>query len=133
MSSLSRVLRFRVSSPVLSGLIWSFIWLGAGALVLSLLLSGSSLQEGGLMPWVFGIHGMASLAGGFTSARRSGRKGWYYGTVSGILYACLVLLASFLATDTDWSMRIPALLGVTLLSGAFGGMLGVNAGSASRR
>lgn len=129
MNPLSRLGKVRISSPVLSGLIWSCIWLGIGALLLSALLAVSSLREDGILPWVFGIHGAASLAGGFVSARRSGRKGWYFGAVSGAIYALLVVIASFLAMDTDWSLRIAALLGVACLTGAFGGMIGVNTGT----
>jgi len=129
MNPLSRLGKVRISSPVLSGLIWSCIWLGIGALLLSALLAVSSLREDGILPWVFGIHGAASLAGGFVSARRSGRKGWYFGAVSGAIYALLVVIASFLAMDTDWSLRIAALLGVACLAGAFGGMIGVNTGT----
>jgi putative membrane protein (TIGR04086 family) len=128
-SPISRVMRFRVSSPVLSGLIWSSIWLALGALFLSVMLTGNSLRESELVPWVFGIHGFASLAGGFVSARRSGRKGWYFGAVNGLLYMLFVLLTSFLATDATWSLRVPAILGLTGLAGAFGGMLGVNSGT----
>ena len=131
MNPVSRVWKIRISSPVFSGLVWSCIWLGIGALLLSATLSVSSLREGALLPWVFGIHGMASLAGGFVSARRAGRKGWYFGAMNGALYALLIVLASFLAMETDWSLRIAALLGATCLSGAFGGMVGVNTGNAS--
>lgn len=129
MNPLSRIGKFRISSPVFSGLVWSCIWLGIGTLVLSTLLAVSSLREDGILPWVFGIHGVASMAGGFVSARRSGRRGWYVGAVSGVLYALLVVIASFLSMDTDWSLRIAALLGISCLTGAFGGMIGVNAGA----
>lgn len=130
MNPLSRIGKVRISSPVFSGLVWSCIWLGIGALLLSALLAVGPLREDGMLPWVFGVHGAASMAGGFVSARRSGRKGWYFGAVSGVVYALLVVLASFLAIDTDWSLRIAALLGVTCLTGAFGGMIGVNTGTA---
>lgn len=131
MSSIARVLKVRVNSPVLSGIIWSVIWLGAGALILSLLVAGNSVREDELLPWAFGVHGAASLAGGFTAARRSGKKGWYYGALNGLLYTAAVLVTSFLAADMEWSLRIGALLGLNGLTGAFGGMLGVNTGGAS--
>lgn len=131
MSPFTRVLKVRVASPVLSGLIWSCIWLGAGALLLSMMLAGSSLRETELDPWVFGIHGCAAMAGGFVSARRSGRRGWYFGAANGALYTLLIVLSSFLATDIDWSMKVAAMLGLTVLTGAFGGMLGVNTGSSA--
>mgnify|MGYP001432785186 CR=1 FL=1 len=129
MNPLSRLFGLRNASPVVSGLYWSGIWLAVGALVLSALLTGSSLNESGLLPWVFGVHGCASLAGGFVAAKRSGRKGWYFGMANGLLYAVLLLTVSFLATDAGWTSAVPILLLVTCLAGALGGILGVNAGS----
>jgi putative membrane protein (TIGR04086 family) len=132
MNSLSRIFGLRNASPVASGLYWSGIWLAIGALVLSILLLGSSLSESRLLPWVFGVHGCASLAGGFVSAKRSGRRGWYFGMANGLLYTILLLIISFLATDASWTLTVPILLAVTCLTGAFGGMLGVNTGSKGR-
>lgn len=132
MSSLSRVFGIRIGSPVLSGLIWSFIWLGIGALILSFLLAGTSVKEQSLPSLSIGVHGIAALAGGFIAARRSGRRGWYFGFATGLLYTLLVLLASFLASDIDWSSRVPLVLGITSFAGAFGGMLGVNTGKSSK-
>lgn len=126
MGIVSRLFGFRIGSPILSGLVWSFFWLAASALVLSLLLSNTSFQEQSVPALALAAHGFCALAGGFVSARRSGRKGWYFGLANGVLYMLLVLLASFLATDVDWSARVPATVGLSALSGAFGGMLGVN-------
>jgi putative membrane protein (TIGR04086 family) len=130
MSSLSRILGLRNASPVASGLYWSGIWLAIGAIVLSIMLMGSSLSEFNMLPWVFGVHGCASLAGGFVSAKRSGRRGWYFGMANGMFYTLLLLIISFLATDASWTITVPILLAVTCAAGAFGGMLGVNTGSA---
>nr|WP_255807403.1 TIGR04086 family membrane protein [Cohnella mopanensis] len=132
MNSLSRFIGLRNASPVASGLYWSGIWLAVGAIVLSLFLMGSSLSESNMLPWVFGVHGCASLAGGFVSAKRSGRRGWYFGMANGLLYTLLLLMISFLATDANWTTAVPILLLVTCLAGAFGGMLGVNASSKAR-
>ncbi|TFE30726.1 TIGR04086 family membrane protein [Cohnella luojiensis] len=132
MNSLSRVFGLRNASPVASGLYWSGIWLAIGAIVLSVMLMGSSLSEHNMLPWVFGVHGCASLAGGFVSAKRSGRRGWYFGMANGLLYTLLLLMISFLATDANWTSTVPILLLITCLTGAFGGMLGVNAGTSSR-
>ncbi|WP_373228508.1 TIGR04086 family membrane protein [Cohnella sp.] len=132
MNSLSRLFGLRMASPVASGLYWSGIWLAIGAIILSIMLMGSSLSESTMQPWVFCVHGWASLAGGFMSAKRSGRRGWYFGMANGMLYTLLLLIISFLATDASWSMAVPILLGVTCLAGVFGGMLGVNAGTGNR-
>jgi putative membrane protein (TIGR04086 family) len=129
MKPIPQVTGFRIASPLVSGLLWSIIWLAAGTLALSLLLYGTSMEEKDAVPWVFGIHGFSSLCGGFVSGRRSGRKGWSIGMVAGLLYAALVLLTSFLAHDIGWSSRIPLMVGATGFAGALGGMLGVNAGS----
>jgi putative membrane protein (TIGR04086 family) len=131
MSSFTRIFGLRTASPVASGLYWSGIWLAIGAIALSVLLMGSSLNESNMLPWVFGVHGCSSLAGGFVSAKRSGRRGWYFGMANGILYTLLLLIISFLATDATWTVAVLILLVVTSLAGAFGGMLGVNAGTGS--
>lgn len=129
MNPLSRLFRFRMASPVASGLYWSGIWLAIGAIIISILLMGSSISEAELLPWVFGVHGFASFAGGFVSARRSGRRGWYFGAANGLFYTLLILLISFLAADAAWTLTVPILLAVTSFAGAFGGVLGVNTGS----
>ncbi|MBB6677641.1 TIGR04086 family membrane protein [Cohnella lubricantis] len=132
MKPIPRVSGFRIASPLLSGVVWSIIWLAAGTLLLSLLLYGTAISEQEVVPWVFGIHGFASLCGGFVSARKSGRKGWSVGMTTGLFYAVAVLLTSFLANDVDWTVRIPMLIVLAALFGAIGGMFGVNTG-ASRR
>jgi len=112
--------------PVLSGLLWAAIWLGAGTLLLSILLTGSALEETELTPWTFGVHAFAAFCGGFVAARRAGRKGWYFGAVTGVLYMLCVLIISFLAVDAAWSLRVLAMALLTGAAGAVGGMLGVN-------
>mgnify|MGYP000852583748 CR=1 FL=1 len=134
MKPVPQVSGFRIASPLISGLLWSIIWLAVGTIVLSLMLYGSSLTEADAVPWVFGIHGFASFCGGFVSARRSGRKGWSVGLGTGLTYALLVLFSSYLAHDLGWSLRIVLLLALAAACGSFGGMLGVNTGgSGSRR
>ncbi|WEK55382.1 MAG: TIGR04086 family membrane protein [Candidatus Cohnella colombiensis] len=132
MKTIPNVMGSRIASPIASGLYWSGIWLAIGAVILSILLTGSSVSESALSPWVFSVHGIAALAGGFASARRSGRKGWYFGLANGVLYTLLILMISFLATDGGWSGAVPTLIAVACLAGAFGGMLGVSTRSTSR-
>lgn len=133
MKPIPQVSGFRIASPLLSGVVWAIIWLAAGTLLLSLLLYSTDMNEQEVVPWVFGIHGFASMCGGFVSARRSGRKGWSIGMTTGLLYALVVLLTSFLANDVGWTARIPMLLALAAVLGAMGGMFGVNAGSGSKK
>jgi len=119
------VTQVRPSSPFFSGLFIAIIWLGAGALLLSLMLRFSSLQESALPALAMTVHGLAALAGGFSSGRRSARKGWYYGAILGAVYALIILLIGFLAADAPFAWSTLSLLGVTSAAGALGGMFGV--------
>lgn len=117
----------QMTSPVLSGILYAAIWLAIGALLLSALLRFGSMQEDDLPFYSLLVHGLAALAGGFITGKRSGTKGWYYGGLMGIVYGLLVLLVSFLSSNTGISGRTLTMLAETLISGAFGGIVGVNA------
>lgn len=110
-----------------SGILYAAIWLAIGALLLSTLLRFGNMQENQLPFYSLLVHGFAALAGGFISGKRSGSRGWYYGGMLGVLYGLLVLLVSFLASDTAVSLRTLIMIGESFLCGAFGGIIGVNA------
>lgn len=115
-----------IASPLLAGILFSIVWLAAGALLLSLLLHFTEMKESSLPTAAFLVHGMASLAGGFTAGKRSESKGWYNGSILGILYGITIILVSFLASNSSVSLHSVWLLVIALLIGAFGGMIGVN-------
>lgn len=115
-----------ISSPLLAGVIFSLIWLAAGALLLSLLLHLTSIKESNISQYTLIIHAVSALAGGFTAGKRSDHKGWYNGGMLGLLYGLIVIMISFLASDISISMQSVLLLGAVLLAGSFGGMIGVN-------
>ncbi|MDP4095193.1 TIGR04086 family membrane protein [Paenibacillus sp. P96] len=117
---------YRVSSPLLSGLFYAFIWMMAGALVLSLLLWLTGMQEQDLSLFTYIIHGISMLAGGFVSGKRSGKKGWYRGGVTGLVYGVAVLVIGFLALDSRMNVQDLLHLSAAFILGAFGGMLGIN-------
>lgn len=121
-----RLFSWRITSPVLSGLCRSFLWMLLGAFVLSLLLWGSSLKEQDLTTYTYLVHGIAAAFGGLTAGRRATSKGWYQGSLTGGFYGIIVLLVGFLALDSApagidalWVMAAAAI-------GALGGMFGVN-------
>ncbi|MGO4546171.1 TIGR04086 family membrane protein [Paenibacillus sp. 2TAB23] len=115
-----------IASPLLAGVLFSIIWLAAGALLLSLLLHFTGMKESSLATNALLVHGFAALAGGFTSGRRSESKGWYNGGLLGLIYGAIVIIISFLASDASLTLHSALLLGASLLAGAFGGMIGVN-------
>lgn len=121
-----RLFSWRITSPVLSGLCRSFLWMLLGAFVLSLLLWGSGLKEQDLTTYTYIVHGIAAAFGGLTAGRRATSKGWYQGSLTGGFYGIIVLLVGFLALDSApagidavWVMAAAAI-------GALGGMFGVN-------
>lgn len=112
--------------PMLAGITYSLIWLGVGALLLSLLLHFTSFKESSLETMAFAVHSFAAFVGGFSSGKRANSKGWYYGGSLGILYGLLIIIVSFLATDVSLSLHSFMLLLTVLAAGAFGGIIGVN-------
>ncbi|WP_424768797.1 TIGR04086 family membrane protein [Paenibacillus sp. sgz302251] len=115
-----------IASPLLAGVLYSIIWLAVGALLLSLLLHFTEMKESSLPSHAFLIHAVASLTGGFAAGKRSESKGWYNGSLLGLLYGIIIMIVSFLASNASISIHSLLLLGVALLAGAFGGMIGVN-------
>lgn len=126
MHLIRRFVPFRISGATLPGLWYAFLWMMIGALVLSLLLKWSSLEEQDLTTWTYIVHAFSLLAGAFVSGKRSTRKGWHQGALTGILYVILLIIISFLALDSslkgaDLLYFIPA-----FLIGAIGGIFGKN-------
>lgn len=121
-----RLFSWRISSPVLSGLCRSFMWMLLGAIVLSLFLWGSGMKEQDLAMYTYIVHGIAAAFGGLTAGRRASSKGWYQGALTGGFYGVIVLLVGFLALDSSpagidglWVLAAAAI-------GALGGIFGVN-------
>ncbi|MGN7765319.1 TIGR04086 family membrane protein [Paenibacillus sp. 22594] len=121
-----RLFSWRISSPVLSGLCRSFLWMLLGAIVLSLFLWGSGLEEQDLTMYTYIVHGIAAACGGLTAGRRSSSRGWYHGGITGAFYGILILLIGFLALDSaPAGIDCLWILGAAGIA-AFGGMFGVN-------
>ena len=116
----------RVSSPILSGLITAMIVMLAGVLVFSLILAGTGVSEDSVPIFVYIIHGLALLCGGYAAGRRKGAKGWSVGGILGIIYWLLVLLIGYLSIDAAIGQDSLITAGICLLSGMIGGIVGVN-------
>lgn len=125
-NAMKNVPKAHMASPLLSGILYASIWLAMGALLMSMLLRWGSMQENELPTYSLVVHGCSALAGGFVSGRRARQRGWYYGGMLGIAYAVLILLVSFLASNTGFSGKTLTMFVETLLCGSFGGMIGVN-------
>lgn len=126
MHMIRRVLSFRIANPILSGLYYSFFWMMLGALVLSLLLWSSGMDEQSLSRYIYVVHAVASLFGGIVAGKRAGKRGWYQGGLTGILYGALIIMIGFLALDSHLQTGDLLLLAAASASAAIGGMFGVN-------
>jgi putative membrane protein (TIGR04086 family) len=122
----SAATKVRIKSPFIAGLVYILIIVLLGTLVTSLLLSMSGIQESSLPYFAYPLHVIALLIGGWIAGRRAKEKGWYYGGMSGLIYAVLLLLISFLGLDQSLGMDSLMILLVSFASSALGGILGVN-------
>jgi putative membrane protein (TIGR04086 family) len=126
MNPLEKMPRARIASPMLSGLLYTFIWMIAGTLVASLLLLFTGMQENRLSTYSLVIHGLAILIGGLVSGKRAQSKGWYHGGILGLIYSVIVVMIGFLAFDAGFQKETAVLITLCFLLGALGGMFGVN-------
>ncbi|WP_270164590.1 TIGR04086 family membrane protein [Paenibacillus sp. SYP-B4298] len=126
MNLIKKTTRIHIASPLLSGILYAFIGLGASIFLLSLLLQFSSMQETSLPNLSYAAHGVCSLVGGITAGRRASRRGWYHGGLCGMVYGLVIMMIGFLSLDLSLSSHSLALLSLVLAAGAVGGMAGVN-------
>jgi len=126
MGTVGSVNPVRVKPPLITGLIYAFIFMAICTIVLSFMLWLSDLGEHSLSSAAFIIHGVSVLAGGFVSGRHSLRKGWLNGSMVGLVYAIIIILVGFLGFDAGLHLQTFILTGICIAAAAVGGMLGVN-------
>jgi putative membrane protein (TIGR04086 family) len=114
-------------TPVLYGLIASFITAFVCILVTTLVIGWTSVNEASLGTITYVLNMLSVLVGSILAARQAGSKGWYYGGLTGLLYALLITLLGLLAVQGP-SFTLNHLLQdiIMALVGGFGGMIGVN-------
>jgi putative membrane protein (TIGR04086 family) len=118
--------RTGTASPVLSGLIYAFLILGAAALLISIVLALTSQTERSLPAYAYAIHTISIWIGGLVAGRRAGTKGWYAGGITGALYSIIVFIVGFLSFGKGTDLLSLALSAAAFVIGAAGGILGVN-------
>jgi putative membrane protein (TIGR04086 family) len=116
-----------MTNPFVSGLLYSFIWLGVAAIVLSVLLAFAGFPEQSLASYAYPIHALAVGLGGFVTGKRAGTKGWSNGGMMGLVYGVIIAMISFLGFDTSFGMTMGWVMLISAAAGAFGGIFGVNA------
>jgi len=126
MGTVGNVNPVRVKPPLITGLIYAFIFMAICTLVFSFMLWLSDISEHTLSSAAFVIHGVSVLAGGFAAGRHSLRKGWLNGSYVGIIYSLIVFLIGYLGFDAGLHLETFILTAICVASAAVGGILGVN-------
>jgi len=117
------------SSPIITGTITTMGLVLIGSVLTSLLLYFSNVSEMSLPYFTYCINGLSLLIGGWIAGKKGGRKGWYFGGLTGIAYFVLVMLIGFLAFDVSPGLNSLLYLAFAFILGALGGVFGVNMSS----
>jgi putative membrane protein (TIGR04086 family) len=113
--------------PILYGVTWSLACAVAGTLITALWAHMHPLSDRTVVIIAYVIHCGAVLVGALAASRSARERGWYYGGLTGLVYAVLVLcldvvLYHSLGIGADGWFR----LFLMAVIGAFAGIIGVN-------
>lgn len=121
-------------NPILEAIRAIVIGSVAGALLSAILLGLSALgfvsagnfSQNVISPMMLALSVLGALTAGFVTAKVSHKRGLAYGAVSGLLLFILYLVAGLIASKEPVSVTAAMRMIVMILSGAIGGLLGVN-------
>lgn len=113
---------FRHLLAVLEGM----LWVGCGGLAVTLAVWKLGSPSGAVMRLVSVL---LWSAGAFLAGRRAGKHGRRHGIRTGLLCGgllCLLLLCGMVLLKEEWHGALLVRMAAMLLSGAIGGIIGVN-------
>lgn len=112
--------------PVLYGVVVALIWAIAGAVVVAFWAHFGNLSNGELTVAAYVVHCLSVVFGALGASRAATERGWYYGGITGLVYAVLMVATSLLVYNA-FSFDAMGLFRVLLMTliGAFGGIIGV--------
>jgi putative membrane protein (TIGR04086 family) len=116
----------RISSPLLSGLVYALSFMTAGTLLISLILFFTSTEEHSLSALTTILHAVSLFIGGWVAGKRAENRGWYHGGILGLFYSTILFIIGFLAYNASLNLHSLRLFGLLVAVGALGGILGVN-------
>lgn len=112
--------------PILYGCFWAILLAAIGIFIVFLLAQYGSLQARGITTAAYIIHCIAVFFGSLAAGKCVESRGWYYGGLTGLLYALLMVAIGLFVYNTftfDASGMFRVLL--MALIGACGGMVGI--------
>lgn len=112
--------------PILYGCYWALLLAAIGIVIVFLLAQYGNLQPRGITAAAYIIHCAAVFFGSIAASRQCDARGWFYGGVTGLLYA-LIMVAIGLFVYNTFTFDGSGLFRVLLMAviGAFGGMIGM--------
>lgn len=113
--------------PIVYGFSWSLFLAVLGTLLVSLWAHFANLSDTHVTIAAYIVHCVAVLFGAIGASRCAKERGWYYGGLTGLLYAVVMVLIGVVVYNTftfDASGLFRVL--VMALIGAFGGIIGIN-------
>lgn len=113
--------------PILYGTAWALFLAVLGTLTISLWAQYGEMSDSHLVIAAYVIHCFAVLFGSIAAGRSSSDRGWFYGGMTGLVYAILMILIGIVIYNS-FSVDQAGLFRVLLmiLIGAFGGIIGLN-------
>lgn len=113
--------------PVLYGITWALFIAVLGTLLVSFWAHFRALSDNSIVVLAYLTHCISVLFGSVSASRAGKERGWYYGGLTGLIYA-LIMVGIGVVIYNTFSMDASGLFRVLLmvLIGAFGGIIGVN-------
>lgn len=105
------------------GALLSAILLGLAALGF---VSAGNIPQNVISPMMLALSVLGAFTAGFVTAKVSHKRGLAYGAISGLLLFILYLVSGLAASNEPVSFTAGMRMIVMILSGAIGGLLGVN-------
>lgn len=111
----------------LKGIIYAILFTVVVFLISAILLSYTSLPEDSIPVISTAVKLIGAAVSGFVPAKRSGNRGIITGAASGLLYILIIVITAALTTqESVFGMNVLTTALLCILSGALGGIFGVN-------
>jgi putative membrane protein (TIGR04086 family) len=122
--------RYLRQFPVLYGTTMALLWAVCSTIILFLWMHFGHISDSVVTIITYIIHCTATFFGGFKASRCVSERGWYYGGLTGLLYAAFMIFVGLVVYNTfsmDAGGGFRSVLMV--LVGAFAGIIGINSNS----
>lgn len=112
---------------IMKGIILAFFITIVMLFIMSILLCYTNMKENLIEPCIIFTSSFSILIGSFSVMKRVKQRGLIYGMALGIIYMLIIFVASsFISMDFSFGMETIIMMILGIISGAIGGIIGVN-------